>query len=429
MNGTSPSSRNLPFSAKLWLSLALIVLNVFTVIANILVIGIVLANHRLRKCTNYLIVNLSVADMLFACTSYPFVIGSIINDNRATENALCIFVGFSDSFYTTSASFSVAIIAYERYYSIIHCLHYEQSMMNRKTKPVIAGVWIASLLISLAPLLNWGTYHFEKAQYKCTLAFRYDKGYFFFRLGVAFLIPLSVMSVCYNWIFMVARRHANSITNIEIRVQNDLVHGVQRNNFNTKHHTGSVFITIAVYIICWLPINTLYLTKNLKPTIIIPTQVITTSCILSLLSSSINPVVYALVTGKFKKGFIRLCNKVRSQKKRIVPSKRNSPGTWTLSSVRFSRRGSTSNTRFLYKGDNNVDKATELEGNTNRKQSLVLLEVQSLERNSRLLSPIENRGSYFLSVSKRTTETRPKSPEKTEETNMNNVNGTRSGIS
>lgn len=344
--------------------------------------------------------------MLFACTSYPFVIGSIINQNTTASGALCIFVGFSDSLYATSASFSVAIIAYERYYSIIHCLHYEQSVMNRKTKLVIASVWIASFLISLPPLLNWGMYRFERTQFKCTLAFQFDKGYFVFRLLVAFLIPLSAMFVCYNWIFIVARRHANSISNIEIRVQNNLVHGVKRDNFNTKHHTNSVFITVVVYIICWLPINTLYLTKNLRPTITIPTPLLTTSCILSLLSSTINPIVYALVTGKFRKGFIRLCNKLRSQKNRVVPAKRTSPGTWTVSSVRFSRRGSTSHAKFLHRSDNNIDnkidKATELEGNSTAKQSGILLEVQTLEKDSRLSpSPIEKNSNFFLSVANR----------------------------
>lgn len=400
MNVTSSSSRNWEFSTIFWLSLVLIAVNVFTIIANVLVIVIVLANHRLRRSTNYLVVNLSVADMLFSCTSYPFVIGSIINQNTTANNALCIFVGFSDSFYATSASFSVAIIAYERYYSIIHCLHYEQSVMNRKTKLVIASVWIASFLISLAPLLNWGMYRFERTQFKCTLAFQFDKGYFVFRLLVAFLIPLSAMFICYNWIFMVARRHANSISNIEIRVQNNLI---QRNNLSTKHHTGAVFITVVVYIICWLPINTLYLTKNLRPTITIPTPLLTASCILSLLSSTINPVVYALVTGKFRKGFIRLCNKLTSQKNRVVPAaKRTSPGTWTVSSVRFSRRGSTSHTKFLHRSDNNIDKATELEGNSTAKQSGILLEVQTLEKDLRLSpSPIEKNSNFSLSVANR----------------------------
>ncbi len=400
MNTTrSPTYDNLPFSAKLWLSLVLILLNVFTVLANLVVIGIVLANHRLRKCTNYLVVNLSFADLLFACTSYPFVIGSFVNNKQSIDFDLCQFVGFSDSFYATSASFSVAIIAYERYYSIIHCLHYEQSMMNRNTKPVIVGVWIASLLISLAPLLKWGTYGYERYQYKCTLSFTYDKGYFFLKMIVTFLIPLTVMLVCYNWIFMVAKRHAASITNIEIRVQNDLVHGVQRNNLNKKHHTGSVFITIVVYIVCWLPINIMYLVKNLKPSIAIPGPALTAGCILSLLSSSINPIVYALVTGKFRKGFARLCNKMRSRKKTVTSCKRTSPGTWTLSSARFSRRGSTSHAKFYYRSENNVDKTIELD--TAAKQSGVLLDVQNLEKGPRLLSPIEI-NENFLSVSKRT---------------------------
>ena len=421
MNRTSSATtyENLPFSAKLWLSLFLILLNVFTVVANLLVIGIVLANHRLRKCTNYLVVNLSLADLLFACTSYPFVIGSLLNNKQSTDINLCRFVGFSDSFYATSASFSVAIIAYERYYSIIHCLHYEQSMMNRNTKPVIAAVWIASLLISLSPLFHWGDYGYERYQYKCTLSFTFDKGYFFLKIIVTFLTPLIVMLVCYNWIFMVAKRHAASITNIEIRVQNDLVHGIQRNNFNKKHHTGSVFITIVVYIVCWLPLNTLYLVKNLKPSITIPGPVLTASCVLSLLSSSINPIVYALVTGKFRKGLTRLCNKMRSRKKSVTPCKRTSPGTWTLSSARFSRRGSTSHAKFHHKSENNIDKTLELD--TAAKQTGVLLDVQNLEKGpARLLSPIEI-NENFLSVSKRTSPTettRPKFPETEEKTTI-----------
>ena len=405
MNSTRPSTYDdMPFSATLCLSLLLVSLNVFTVLANLLVIGIVLANHRLRKCPNYLVVNLGFADLLFACTSYPFVIGSFVNNKQSTDFMLCQFVGFCDSFSATSASFSVAIIAYERYYSIIHCLHYEQSMMNRNTKPVIVAVWTASLLVSLAPLLKWGAYGFEHYQYKCTLGFAYDKGYFFFKMIATFLIPLTVMLVCYNWIFMVAKRHAASITNIEIRVQNDLIHGVQRNNFNKKHHTGSVFITIVVYIVCWFPLNILYLVKNLKPSITIPGPALTASCILSLLSSTINPIVYALITGKFKKGFIRLCNKMRSRKKSVTPCKRTSPGTWTLSSARFSRRGSTSHAKFHYRSEN--DKVFEQE--TPGKQSGVVLDVQNLERSHRLLSPIEINDN-LLTVSKRTSPTENRS--------------------
>lgn len=406
MNTTKSTYGNLTLSAKLWLSLVLILLNVFTVLANLLVIGIVMGNHRLRKCTNYLVVNLSFADLLFSCTTYPFVIVALVNNNHSTHFDVCQFVGFSDTFYASSASFSVAIIAYERYYSIIHCLHYEQSMMNRNTKPVILAVWICSLLISLPPLLQWGAYEYEEHQYKCTLLFTYDKGYFFLKVIVTFLIPLTVMLVCYNWIFMVAKRHAASITNIEIRVQNSIVHtGLQRNNFNKKYRTGSMFITIIVYIICWLPINVLYLIRNLKQSITIPSPVLTASCMLSLLSSAFNPIVYALVTGKFRKGLTRLYNKMRSRKKSTVPSKRTSPGTWTLSSARFSRRGSTSHAKCYYRNENNVAKNIEVD-TVAAKHSSLLLDVQNLDQYSQKIGTDEN----LLTVSKRvpTTETKPR---------------------
>ncbi|XP_046853216.1 melatonin receptor type 1A-like [Xenia sp. Carnegie-2017] len=387
----------LSFATKLWASFLLIFLNVFTILANLLVIGIVLGNHRLRKCTNYLVVNLSIADLLFACISYPFAIRSVINDKENTNHALCQFVGFSDSFYATTASFTMAIIAYERYYSIIHCLHYEKCMMNRNTKPVIVVVWVTSLIISVVPLLNWGTYGYERHQYKCTLNLKKDNGYFFFKIISTFLIPLTVMSVCYSWIFVVAKRHAATISTIEIRVQNELLKGgVQKSIVKKKYHTGTVFITIIVHVICWLPINALYLVKNLSPSTRIPNLAISISCLLSFLSSGINPIAYALVTGKFRKGFMRIIRKVRLRRSSLTLRK-TSPATWTLSSARFSRRGSTSNAK-IYRSENNLERAVD-DRSTTARQSGALLDIKKLERGQRVLSPIEvNVDDNFLTV-------------------------------
>lgn len=292
-------------------AVVLILTAVVNIISNVLVLVVLARNNRLRTCTNFFIANLSVADLFAGIILIPAAADSLLaQERKISQDKVCAFYGFLNSIYGIATSLTVAVIALDRYHSILNCLQYETIVTQRRTALLLVWIWCQSIFVSLCPLVGWGKFSLNPSQ-SCSSNLQDKNGFIFFKTASCVVLPYAVTVFCYTRIHVVARRHARTIVNIHIRDARNRRLKSGPMNFSASKKTVMVYVVLGVYTICWLPYYTLPPLLTLYHEVVLPVKFELTATVLSLVNSACNPIVYALITSQFRNGLKRIYRRVR----------------------------------------------------------------------------------------------------------------------
>lgn len=296
-------------TSNVYFAVVLILTAVVNITSNVLVLVILARNNRLRTCTNFFIANLSVVDLLAGIVLIPTAADSLLAQEwRMGYDDICAFYGFLNSLYGIASSLTVAVIALDRYHSILNCLQYETIVTQRRTALVLTWIWLQATFVSLCPLVGWGSFSLNPSQ-RCSSPLPDKNGFIFFKTASCVVLPYAITVFCYTRIHVVARRHARTIVNIQIRdARNRLKSGV---NLSASKKTIMVYVVLGVYTICWIPYYAVNLLITVYPEVKLPERFVLTATVLSLVNSSCNPIMYALITSQFRNGLKRVYRRIR----------------------------------------------------------------------------------------------------------------------
>ena len=237
-----------------YFAVVLIFTSVVNITSNVLVLVILARNNRLRTFTNCFIANLCVVDLIAGIVVVPATIDSLLTKTEPRSNAslLCRFYGFLNSLYGIASSLTVAVIALDRYHSILNCLRYEVIVTQRRTVFVVAWTWLQAFFVSSCPLLGWGHFLLNPYQ-RCSVYFPDLTGFIFFKTISCVLLPYFITVFCYSRIHLVARRHAKTIVNIQVRdaknrIKGMCLSGASKKNVNGIYRVGSVHDLLVTFL-------------------------------------------------------------------------------------------------------------------------------------------------------------------------------------
>ncbi|XP_071744910.1 neuropeptides capa receptor-like [Lepeophtheirus salmonis] len=282
------------------------------ILGNILVIYVIFYHKNLRSPTNAFLVSLAVSDisLLFVglpndlhifWQQYPWLFGTSVCKIRAMVSEMT-----SNSSVLTIVAFTI-----ERYIAICHPLQsYKISSLSRSNK-LITYIWIVSILASI-PYAYFTQIHYMKNPHSnqnimgsafCS-AVNMPRYIFELSLLFFFLIPMIIMLALYSLMGSKMRKKNNELGS-------NLTESVQ------SQQKRSVFKMLAAvviaFFICWAPFHTqrllyvvhysywkimsdgLYQQINEKLFYI-------TGCFYYV-SSTVNPVLYNLLSVKFRNAF------------------------------------------------------------------------------------------------------------------------------
>ena len=319
-------------------AVVLILTAVVNIVSNVLVLVVLARNNRLRTCTNFFIANLSLVDLLAGIILVPAAASSLLaQERKISDEKVCAFYGFLNSLYGIASSLTVAVIALDRYHSILNCLQYETIVTQRRTALVLVWIWLQSTFVSLCPLVGLGKFSLIPRQ-SCFSHLQDKNGFIFFKTASCVVLPYAITVFCYTRIHVVARRHARTIVNIQIRdARNRRLKGGAI-NLSASKKTVMVYVVLGVYTICWLPYYTIPPLVTVYPEATIPVKFILAATVLSLLNSACNPIMYALITSQFRNGLKRVYRRIRRsifsgdvrQLNPTGPRDRDSRSSWTF---------------------------------------------------------------------------------------------------
>lgn len=257
--------------------------------------------------TDVLILALSAADLLLLSV-LPFHTVAIALQHWPFGDLMCRLVGFMGSACTSASSFTLATLAVSRYLTVVRPTTAFTLLSPRRVAAVSAALWLPACCLA-APQLAFrlvGTQHQTHDGHACFsfLSHTDQLIYGLFHFLVAFLLPLATIAAAYIRIYMFlwGSRRAGWMPQVE-RYQRKVTH-------------TSAMLVLA-FTLCWLPSYGLTLAlvadKTSGATGSSPrygafnvfARLMATS------STVINPILYVLMSQKFRQDLIRVFKKER----------------------------------------------------------------------------------------------------------------------
>ncbi|XP_053657791.1 bombesin receptor subtype-3-like [Anopheles marshallii] len=316
------------------------------VIGNIMVPIVILKTKDMRNSTNIFLTNLSIADLLVLLVCTPTV---LVEVNSPPEvwvlgEEMCKAVPFVELTVAHASVLTILAISFERYYAICEPLKAGYVCTKTRALLICLAAWTVAAILT-SPILMISSYEYVEyidgnmvAACLSPVDSFWPASFFVGSIVLFFIIPLFILVVLYS---VIAK---NLMDNPSI-IMSSASSGNRGNVY--KYRKQVIFMLGAVvvsFFVCLLPFRALTLWI-----IIVPSEAIVSVgierfyillyfCrIMLYMNSAINPILYNLMSSKFRNGFLQLlgCGKiVRSDS--ISSGARKGGGTFHTGSTNLS---------------------------------------------------------------------------------------------
>lgn len=327
-NITSPDGEDFCKNTKPG-EVAIIVIGVFYVVmtivsftGNILVICTVAMNRRMHTVTNYLIINMAVADLLLTVFNMTSTTASFFKTSSYWISGklgltLCKLIPFIQALSVGSSVWNMNAIALDRFFAVVFPIR------RYVTFTVAYGmmfiVWTLAIGIS-APMLY--AMNLEPAEepgkFYCGETWNLEdvdtssapKDYTIALFLFFYAIPLVIISFLYS--FVIYKLWIRKLPGQRSEMNE------QRADKSKKKVLRMLLIVVVLFAICWLPMYVSQFMSFFGGPCGAPTALLYFGYFIGHANSAINPCIYVLFNENFRKGFrdALLC---RCQRRRIIP--------------------------------------------------------------------------------------------------------------
>lgn len=263
-------------------------ISAFTIIGNGLVMITVYRTPNLQSPSNILIAGLALSDFGTGLITQPshfieFIAASVSGDSCMVNTAFLV-LNISGRLFTMLSLYTLTCIAIERYFAIVFHLRYNEKVTVKRTVVVLLLAWVliplASTLISFKTLDVPNKLLLTKA--------------------IFIIVGLSITSLCYVKVFLVARRHFGQIHN-QLRVQSLEQLAISTARYRRNFYT--VLFIVGACAACYLPYSVAVLAGFRQRSRTILLTLVAGS------NSALNPLIYFWRIKELRNATKRLVNK------------------------------------------------------------------------------------------------------------------------
>ncbi|KAI5711839.1 hypothetical protein M8J75_003460 [Diaphorina citri] len=292
---------------------ALYSLILFTgLIGNVVTCIVIARNKHMHNATNYYLFSLAVSDLLLLVTGlpveiyyiwsrYPYVFGE----------TFCVLRGLAAETSANATVLTITAFTVERYFAICHPFwSHSLSKLSRAIRLILV-IWIISLLCAIPQAMQFGVVGANEEEAHCTvttqLAHAFEVSTFLF-----FVTPMTLISILYALIGFRLRRSAvmkRSTSSQDSQYSVASTHGGYcKHNRSSQRVLKMLVAVVVAFFICWAPFHVqrlvaIYSTHGDEGEHTIYAIVTYTSGILYYLSTTVNPILYHIMSFKFREAF------------------------------------------------------------------------------------------------------------------------------
>ncbi|XP_051768600.1 neuromedin-U receptor 2 isoform X2 [Ctenopharyngodon idella] len=299
------------------------------VLGNLLTCTVITKDRKMRTPSNLYLFSLAISDLLVLLFGMPLEIYELWqNYPFPFGEGICCFKIFLFETVCFASVLNVTVLSVERYIAVIHPLKTRYAITNKHAQRVIASVWALSLLCAIPNTLLHGLqyqYLPERVLESATCNLLKPKWMYNLVIQVTtvlfYFVPMMMISVLYLMIGLTLGRgqkqrkdkqgnHSNGSWKIHL--------DSRRKRQVIKMH----FVVVLVFAICWAPFHidrllwsfitgwTDHMHKIFEYVHII-------SGVLFYLSSAVNPIIYNLLSSRFRERFqVLMCSHLSTNSSR-----------------------------------------------------------------------------------------------------------------
>ncbi|XP_058249110.1 trace amine-associated receptor 13c-like [Hemibagrus wyckioides] len=265
-----------------------------TVCGNLLVIISVLHFKQLHTPTNMLVLSLAVSDFLIGALVMPPVFIWAIESCWIFDKGYCISFLMISYVLTSLSIYNIALIAVDRHVALSNPFLYTNTISKQTMSIVVFSNWSASLGYNIS--LCYFNVSFSSCPGECYLFL--DEVWSVIDLLVTFIFPLSVIIIFYTRVFVIAKKHATAIRELNNHTR-PKTQKITSHSMKSERKAAKVLgILVSVFLVCLLPY---FIYSLLGDVIELQAETFVKVFIVLYLNSTINPVIYALFYPWFRR--------------------------------------------------------------------------------------------------------------------------------
>ena len=305
-NSTKASTEGFPVPGNIQIGVTILAVIVFilAMIGNTLVIYIAFTVNHMRSTANILIANMAFADLLMTI-DIPYILKWLYVMNRwfgtFMGTVLCKFFHAAQAGSLAASVFSLVVISLDRSFAILFPM--KKIMTRDVVRFAIAMTWLGALALMLPLMVATKIIQLEGGEGTMCDEFWETMSatvYITVLFVTAYVIPLIIIVLVYFLAgFNLCNRklpgHQNSTAQKKVRV--------------SSRRATTMLITVAVtFALSWLPFQALEMIKVYKLTLMleIPTEVRFVIPWFGYCNSAINPILYVIFSGNYRREFYRI---------------------------------------------------------------------------------------------------------------------------
>ncbi|XP_008054774.1 neuromedin-U receptor 2 [Carlito syrichta] len=293
------------------------------VVGNLLVCLVILRHQAMKTPTNYYLFSLAVSDLLVLLLGMPLEVYEMWHNYPFPFGPVgCYFKTALFETVCCASILSVTTVSVERYVAILHPFRAKLDSTRRRALRILAAVWGFSILFSLPITCTHGIQlrHFPNGSVVpgsaiCVVITPMWIYNFIIQVTsfLFYILPMAVICVLY-YLMGLRLKKDKSLEADEVAAN------IQRPS--RKSVTRMLFVLVLVFAICWTPfhIDRLFFsfveewTESLA---VVFNLVHVVSGVFFYLSSAVNPIIYNLLSRRFRAAFRNVsssfCKKWHSQ--------------------------------------------------------------------------------------------------------------------
>ncbi|UJR22231.1 hypothetical protein I4U23_025294 [Adineta vaga] len=344
-----------------WICIVLyLIVFIVGTIGNILVIIVIQRNRSMRTVTNMFIMNLAAADLLVLLFCLPATVIQDVTKTWFFGLILCKFVNYIQNMSISVSVLTLMGISIERYQAIVYPLKF--SGTKQRARILILSIWLLSIVLVLPDAImmtlsrqygdRLSTIYLTYCQWNAHPLF--DLVYQLHISLCLFIIPLCLMVYTYTGVARVLwgslpseqtylgekRKRNSSLMSHGDDINNNLMQNSTKSSNiivqETRQKAAKMLISVVIiFTICYIPVHVFNLFRYIytymehvklnksngdqvecfEPKIVYlertgTTKIVTISALIShflpYFNSSINPIIYNIMSDKFRLKFREL---------------------------------------------------------------------------------------------------------------------------
>ena len=287
-------------------SSSIILLNIVSLMGNILVCISVCRNTRLRTSTNLYIVALAISDLLFAILVMPFAAGVFISGKWPFGETVCQMTAFFGPYVLYVSPVTMGFTAVNRYVRICKSnQQYKRLFSLRRSCMSLASAWILiACYILITRFTGLQGFNFEPGYAVCLNQHLNNLAtiiHYVFVFGLFFILPMVLTIFSYRKVFLKIREH-NAVSTRSLENQEGNFSSVTTHEIRISR---SLCVVVFAFMLCWTPVWLITILTRLSIVDTMPRNIQLLCTFFLNLSNTVNPFIYAGMNPLFRREFRR----------------------------------------------------------------------------------------------------------------------------